>query len=105
VNFAGSPSPVSIPPGGAAQNMTLVADRPLSAPVAVTISPHLLGGALGPANHIRVNGAAPGASSVVTLTPGGAPAQFYVQSVGPGGFWLRFEAPGAEVGSVNGVAH
>ena len=96
---------LTVPPGGAALNMTLIADRPLSAPVAVTISPHLLGGAPGPANHIRVNGAAPGAPVVLTLFPGGAPAQFYVQSVSPGGFWLRLEAPGAQVGSVTGIAH
>src|SRR5213595_2899570 len=59
----------------------------------------------GPANHIRVNGAPPGASYVVTLFPGGAPAPFYVQSVSPGGFWLRLEATGATVASVTGVAH
>jgi hypothetical protein len=102
---ASLPSPVNIPPGGAALNMTLAADRPLSAPVAVTISAHLLGSTPGPANHIRINGAAPGAPVVVTLSPGGAPAPFYVQSVSPGGFWLRLEAPGAQVGSVTGVAH
>jgi hypothetical protein len=105
LHFTASPSQPNIPPGGAAQNMTLIADRPLSAPVAVTISAHLLGSTPGPANHIRVNGAAPGAPVVVTLFPGGAPAQFYVQSVSPGGFWLRFETPGAQVGSVTGVAH
>ncbi len=105
LNFAASPSPVSIPTGGAAVNMTLTPDRLLTAPVAVTISPHLLGSTPGPANHIRVNGAAPGAATVVTLSPGGGSANFYVQSVGPGGFWLRFETPGAQVGSVTGVAH
>ena len=105
LNFAASPSPVSIPSGGAAVNMTLIADRPLTAPVAVTISPHLLGSVPGPANHIRVNGAAPGAATVVTLFPGGGPTNFYVQSVSPGGFWLRFETPGAQVGSVTGMAH
>src|SRR5205823_2783843 len=58
LHFTASPSsPVNIPPGGAALNMTLVADRPLSAPVAVTISAHLLGSTPGPANHIRINGA------------------------------------------------
>ena len=105
MHFTASPSQVNIPPGGAAQNMTLIADRPLTAPVPVTISPHLLGGAPGPANHIRVNGAAPGASTVVTLTPGGAPAIFYVQSVSPGGFWLGFETPGAQRTAVTGIAH
>ena len=105
LHFASSPSTVNIPPGGAAVNMKLTADRPLSAPVPVTISSHLLGGAPGPANHIRINGAAPGASTVVTLSPGGAPVFFYVQSVSPGGFWLSFETPGAQVGSVTGVAH
>jgi hypothetical protein len=106
LHFTASPSsPVNIPAGGAALNMTLIADRPLSAPVAVTISAHLLGSTPGPANHIRINGAAPGAPSVVTLLPGGAPAQFYVQSVSPGGFWLRLETPGAQGGAVTGVAH
>ena len=106
LHFTASPSsPVNIPPGGAALNMTLVADRPLSAPVAVTISAHLLGSTPGPANHIRINGAAPGAPVAVTLSPGGAPAHFYLQSVSPGGFYLRLETPGAEVGAVTGVAH
>jgi hypothetical protein len=105
LHFTSSPSPVSIPAGGAAVNMTLAADRPLSAPVPVTISSHLLGGAPGPANHIRINGAAPGAPAVVTLLPAGAPVFLYLQSVSPGGFWLSFETPGAQVGSVTGVAH
>jgi hypothetical protein len=105
LNYAPSPSQVNIPAGGAAQNMTLIADRPLTAPVPVTITPHLLGGAPGPANHIRVNGAAPGAATTVTLSPGGAPTIFYVQSVSPGGFWLGFETPGAQRTAVTGIAH
>ena len=54
---------------------------------------------------IRVNGAAPGASAMVTLTKAGPTALVNVQSVAPGGFWLRIEAPGAQTASVIGVAH
>lgn len=104
LNFAASPSPIDIPAGGGALNMTLSADRALTAPVVVKVSPHLLGSTTAPANHIRINGASPGALVPVTLSPG-PPANFYVQSVSPGGFWLRLEADGAQVGSVTGVAH
>jgi len=105
LTFVASPSPLDLPPGGAAQNMTLSTDRPLHAPVAVTISAHLLNSTTAPANHISVNGAAPGTATVVTLVPGGAVQNFYVQATSPGGFWLRLAAPGAQLTSVTGVAH
>jgi hypothetical protein len=53
---------------------------------------------------MRINGAEPGAAPIVVLLPGGAPT-FYAQAVSPRGFWLGFEALGAQVGSVTGVAH
>lgn len=105
LTFVVNPSPLDLPPGGAAYNLTLGADRPLHAPVAVTISAQLLGSTSVPANHIRVNGAAPGAPAVVTLVPGGGAVNFYVQATSPGGFWLSLGAPGAQLTSVTGVAH
>jgi len=106
LNFSASPSPIDISAASGAVNITLTADRPLTAPVVVTVSAHLLGAnPTAPANHIRINGAAPGAAVPLTLTPAGGSVYFYVQNTSPGGFWLRFEAPGAAVGSVTGVAH
>jgi len=105
LTFVASPSPIDLPPGGAAYNMTLSADRPLHAPVAVTISAHLLNTTSTPANHIRVNSAAPGAPAVVTLIPGGGTVNFFVQAISPGGFWLRIATPGAQLAVVTGVAH
>lgn len=106
LHFSVSPSStLNLPPGGAAYNLTLGTDRPLNAPVVVTISAHLLGSTTAAANHISVNGAAPGTPATVTLVPGGGVANLFVQATSPGGFWLRFDAPGAQVASVTGVAH
>jgi hypothetical protein len=102
IHYIATPIPLQVPVGTAI-SMELRADRNLAAPLLVTVQPRLLGDQRGIAAHVQVDRAPPGMPANVVIPAGRALAVVSVAGLGPGGFWLRFSAPGTQVGGITGL--
>ncbi|HVE50473.1 MAG TPA: hypothetical protein VNG69_12770 [Casimicrobiaceae bacterium] len=105
VVFIASPSQIAVS-AGSATTVVIRPDRPLQVPVDVTIEPFLITQPPQPAMRVRVNGAAPGAPTTITLPVGSAGTIISVAGLPPAGwFYLLLSAPGTQRSSAVGYVN
>jgi hypothetical protein len=100
-------SPTQIAGGaGTATTVVIRPDRPLQGPFDVTIEPFLTSQPPQPAMRVRVNGAAPGAPTTITIPVGSGGTIISVAGLPPAGwFYLRLTAPGTQRSSIVGYVN
>ena len=105
VVFLASPTQIAVG-AGTATTVVIRPDRPLQVPVDVTIEPFLTTQPPQPAMRVRVNGAAPGAPTTITVPVGSGGTIISVAGLPPAGwFYLLLTAPGTQRSSVVGYVN